>query len=96
MRKHYIKIYQRYYDRVEDRQKLFEVRLNDRDYQVGDLIFFDVIGDDGKFLIQSARPFEIKYIHSGLGMADGYVLLDGREEKRILMFNTKGMINGMD
>lgn len=35
---HIIKIDKCYYDRVVSGQKTFEIRLNDRDYQVGDRI----------------------------------------------------------
>lgn len=42
--KHELKIWPQYYHRVKDGSKTFEIRKNDRDFQVGDtviLIYFD-------------------------------------------------------
>jgi len=66
---HDLKIQKMYYDRLVTGEKKFEVRLNDRDYQVNDTIVFNVIGTTVRLLAN------ISYIHSGLGMAEGYVIL---------------------
>lgn len=74
--KHKIKILQRYISRIIDGTKTFEIRKNDRDYQVGDVIEFDIIRDDTDFLIPAVIPsYWITYIHFGLGLQDGYVVL---------------------
>ena len=76
MRHHDLKIKQKYFDRIMFGGKSFEVRLNDRDYQVGDTIQFDVYEDNSNKLSSSpTQMFGIKYIHSGLGMLDNYVVL---------------------
>lgn len=77
---HYIKIEAKYYERVIARQKLFEVRLNDRDYQVGDTLRYEVINPlcDGRSF-GNDPTYEIKYIHSGLGMADNYIVMQIEE-----------------
>ena len=35
---HYLKTIQPYYDEVESGNKTFEIRVNDRNYQVGDIL----------------------------------------------------------
>ena len=75
MMKHRIKIERKWFDRIIDGQKTFEVRLNDRDYQVGDGIMFEIIDKDSEQLTLDDRDFEIGYIHCGFGMQEGYVVL---------------------
>ena len=71
---HTVKIETKYLNRIFDNEKLFEVRLNDRDYQVGDILHFEEVREDDMCKDCSQRR-EIIYIHSGLGMKDGYVVL---------------------
>ena len=101
-----LKIKQQYADRIVDRVKKFEIRKNDRDYQVGDIIrfkddyiYFRVtkddpdnsrkVGDIIRFKVLDNNCYEhidinhpltdtewdIIYIHTGLGMEKGYVVL---------------------
>lgn len=60
-------------------RKKCEIRLNDRDYQTGDTLGFDSLNpmhelSKGSYL-KNDVVFRITHIHSGLGMADGYVVL---------------------
>ena len=58
--------------------KNFEVRLNDRDYQVGDEVHFLPLEDKNYLAYNLCDPiprFRIKYLHSGLGMDGNYVVL---------------------
>jgi ParB family transcriptional regulator, chromosome partitioning protein len=77
---HELKISYDYYDDVVDGLKTFEIRLNDRDFKVGDLIFLNELADDTtaekpKFSGRQALV-EIKYILSDfIGLADGYVAM---------------------
>lgn len=78
---HELKIKQQYADRIFDGVKNFEIRKNDRDYQVGDIIIFKVL-DNGYVYeyIDNSHPltdtgWKIIYIHTGLGMKDDYVVL---------------------
>lgn len=83
---HEIKIDPKYLIRIIEEEKMFEVRINDRDYQVGDIIKFLPVenketnfNSDNKLnvnsIIKMKIPFyKITYIHSGLGMKDGYVI----------------------
>ena len=79
--KHELKILENYAKRILSGQKDFEVRLNDRDYQKGDILVFTVIESDSGLRHPRYLKFEmkIKYIHTGLGMIDGYVILGLKE-----------------
>jgi hypothetical protein len=62
---------------VYDGRKTFEVRENDRDYNAGDIVRFKVIYSDGcQCLIHplNDEEYRITYVHSGLGMKEGYVV----------------------
>ena len=74
MANHLIKIKKIYFMRLIEEQKKFEVRLNDRDYQVGDVLDFLILADDMKIEYGDV-PFRIIYVHHGLGMAENYVVL---------------------
>lgn len=78
MKVHEVKIYESYADAVLSGEKTFEIRKNDRGYQKGDRLKFSVIQDAiGLHLPHylNDKEYEITYVHSGLGMADGYVAL---------------------
>jgi len=68
---HKIKIKECFHERIISRSKTFEVRKNDRDYQVGD--FLEFIDVDGKIPLRGKCL--IIYVHSGIGMWDDYVVL---------------------
>ncbi len=69
---HELKIEPNYLKNLLSKVKTAEIRYNDRDYQVGDLLVF--WNPDGKEFVS----FAIRHIHSGLGMKDGYVCLSIR------------------
>lgn len=48
MKIHYLKIERKWFERLLDKEKTCELRKNDRDFQRGDLIKFDV-RHDGKY-----------------------------------------------
>lgn len=68
---HKLKIDDVYKHRREQGIKPFEIRYNDRDYQVGDTVSFSEYGP--KYLIT--------YIHTGYGMKDGFVCMTLKELK---------------
>lgn len=69
---HKIKIEDDYYDQIIAGDKNFEIRFNDRGYNKGDiLIFLDEYGIERDEEIK----FKIKYVHSGFGMAENFVVL---------------------
>jgi hypothetical protein len=77
--RHALKIHQHFLIRLLGRQRTFEVRFNDRDYQVGDTIVFlpsDSDKCDVYAYYDSPLPdFKITYVHSGLGVQEGYIVL---------------------
>jgi ASC-1-like (ASCH) protein len=80
--RHELKIHQKYLMRIVTGAKSFEVRENDRDYQVGDTIHFLPLEDEYNNVYDVRQPlpiYEISYIHVGLGMRDGYAVLAIRE-----------------
>ncbi len=89
MKVHEVKIYESYADAVLSGEKTFEIRNNDRGYQKGDRLKFNVITDDGVYNCYDheldEREYDITFVHSGLGMENGYVALaikavkDGKE-----------------
>lgn len=88
---HYVKTLDRYFTDVITDRKRFEVRLNDRDYQVGDLLRQHRYGADGlgrvgylngSCLAPSQKEAEwvehqISYILSGgqFGLEDGFIVM---------------------
>ena len=79
MKIHEVKIYESYADAVLSGEKTFEIRNNDRGYQKGDYLKFEVMSDTGTYGILThglnEKEYEITYVHSGLGLAAGYVAL---------------------
>ncbi len=74
---HTIKIKECYADAVYDGRKTFEVRENDRGYNAGDIVRFEVIYSDGcqcSIHPLNDEEYRITYVHSGLGMKEGYVV----------------------
>ena len=74
---------------VLDGKKTFEIRFNDRGYQVGDLIvlketkFTGQQMREGSLLIYTGREMQkqISYILSGYGLQDGWVILGIKDIK---------------
>ena len=75
MRKtHEIKLNYEFQDAVLSGEKCFEVRLNDRGYQKGDLVKFNV--NDRRNVVEPLdnKLFEITYVLSGWHIEEGYVV----------------------
>ena len=76
---HTLKIEQRWYKAVIDGEKKAEFRINDRDYQEGDLIHFtDINGEEYEgefnlFIITHILP--VREVKIGEGKLDDYVVL---------------------
>ena len=70
--RHELKIGREYLKNLVAGRKKAEVRYNDRDYQVNDTLVFNHCGvEDGEYEF----VFGVTHVHSGLGLADGYVML---------------------
>jgi len=64
-RSHKIKIEEAYFERVLSGQKRFEIRLNDRDYQVGDWVY----------LVCGSREIAVNIIYiTNFAQKDGYIV----------------------
>ena len=82
---HYIKILESFATAVNNGDKTFEVRQNDRGYQKGDIVKFTVLNDSDKLKSLTHplndKEFEITYVLSGWGIQDGYCVFGIRELK---------------
>lgn len=76
---HELKIEKQFADAVLDGRKTFEVRKNDRGFNAGDLVHFEVVehGVATTFCCEShplhGEIYRIGYVLSGWGLEDGYV-----------------------
>lgn len=83
MKLHEIKIDARFVDAKTEGLKYFEIRKNDRGYQVGDLVRYKVVNYDcytdmlGVSLLES-KIFQIEYI-TAYAQKDGYIVWQERE-----------------
>ena len=63
MVEHVLKIWPKYYKRVAEGAKNFELRLNDRDYQVGDMVWLNEWCPEKKMHTASVTlKFKIGYV----------------------------------
>jgi len=80
MKKHDLKTIQPFYNDVESGAKPFEVRFNDRDYQVGDILMLQEWNINGHFLTGRECQKEITYILDNPDYCkEGYVILGIKE-----------------
>lgn len=85
---HNIKIQLQYADAIIDGRKTFEVRKNDRGYNAGDKVKFDVVSYVNELTMYHCPKhplnnaiYEITYVHSGLGLKKDYVVFGIKEYK---------------
>ena len=80
MKTHNLKILQEYADAKVKGIKPFEIRKNDRDYQVGDLIRYTVIDNNGNIVKHklSETMWEILYI-TDYAQKDEYIVFSDRD-----------------
>lgn len=73
---HKLKILPQYFDEVSSLNKSFEIRKDDRDYQIGDWVLFEEFAD-GEYTGRKFGCVQISYILrnvSEYGLADGYCI----------------------
>ena len=70
---HDLKTETQYFQAVENGEKKFEARKNDRDFKIGDMVTLEETVS-GVYTGRKLAPFEIKYILHGkqYGVEDGY------------------------
>lgn len=81
---HELKLQLQFCDAVNKGTKPFEVRRNDRNYQVGDIIQFKPV-DYYLFRVShdiEKELFEITYILDGWGIEEGFVVMGIRKVNR--------------
>lgn len=74
---HRIKILPKYFEAVNDREKNFELRKDDRDYRVGDFLTF-LEWDGTEYTGRRIGGIQIQYILRNCpeyGLMDGYCIL---------------------
>ena len=71
---HKLKIRPEYLARIKSGEKTSEIRFNDRDFQCEDVVELYEI-HNGIASIVCTFKYRITHVHSGLGMADNYVVL---------------------
>lgn len=75
--RHDIKILPEYFDKVIDGSKTFEIRENDRDYQVGDILFiheYMMSHEHGNYETGGWILAEITYI-TNYNQKDNYIVM---------------------
>lgn len=75
MKYHNIKVLEEYFNLISTNVKRFELRKNDRDYQVGDIV--DLLAWDGTQYIGKGITIKIKYVLKDCpeyGLMDGYCI----------------------
>jgi hypothetical protein len=67
MKEHQLKCWPEYFDRLKSGEKRFEIRRNDRDFQVGDILVISAWSPALKRFIEGRRPlrFKVTYILHG-------------------------------
>ena len=73
---HYLKTETKYYQAVEKGLKKFELRKNDRNFQIHDMLYLEETVN-GIYTGRKLQPMEIKYILQGgkYGLEEGYCIL---------------------
>lgn len=82
MKLHELKIKEEYYRELEAGNKTFEIRKNDRDFQVGDYINFKIVR--GTLVFETYPLFKITYVLKNVseyGLENGYAILSIKKMK---------------
>jgi hypothetical protein len=83
MKEHYLKTVQPFFDDVKYGRKPFEVRFNDRNYEVGDILHLQEFVPPETYTGQEIVK-EVTYILDDPAYCkDGYVIIGFPDEKRI-------------
>lgn len=73
---HELKLDTAYFARVESGQKTFEIRKNDRDYQVGDTLLLREYDPKGEYFIDHSSAIQAKIVYMSTAyQQDGYCVL---------------------
>jgi len=78
---HSLKIWPEYFAPVLSGHKTVELRQHDRDYQTGDLLDLNEVDKDTGLKTGRSVQRYVTHVHTGLGVAEGYVALSMSERK---------------
>ena len=78
VQRHVLKIEAKYAKEVLNGNKSFEIRYNDRDFQVNDIVVFQVVDDDMLDFEIAHHVYRIDYITS-FAQINGYVVFTIRD-----------------
>lgn len=90
---HYLKIKPEYYRDVQSGLKTFELRKNDRDFQVGDILMLIKLDDKGNETDQVTRV-KVTYILKDCpqyGLKDGYAILGIKSATQTISIKETGL-----
>ena len=81
MKIHRIKLNKEFCDAVNNKDKTFEVRRNDRGYQKGDHVRFIPVDNVANRIYHPVedKEYEISYVLNGYGIENGYVAFSIKE-----------------
>ena len=79
MKVHELKIKHMYCINVVNHLKTFEIRKNDRDFKVDDILHLKETHDCSDIYTGFEMFVKVVYIHEGLGLQDGYVCMTIKE-----------------
>ena len=84
-KRHLLKLKEEFVHRVWSGQKSFEIRDNDRDFQVGDtIVFCNPVGfndEDVSPIWEQLKNYKITYIMQGCGIEEGYLVFSIEDTK---------------
>ena len=88
MKTHVIKILEDFADAVLSGEKTFEIRVNDRGYQKGDIVQFKVLERGGLNLSKighrlEGKRYRITYVLNSRHIEDGYVVFSIEPEEEV-------------
>lgn len=89
MTQHELKLNDKYFDAVKSGRKTFEIRYNDRDFHIGDILLMYRADDEGEPVFNSSGyrdwvrctvEYIITDLESPFGLKEGFVVLGIRIE----------------
>ena len=93
MTHHTLKLREEFWDAVVAGLKPFEIRENDRGFQRGDTVSFQLVDKLGltKSTLNEPQIFEITYVLSGWGIKEGYVAFGIQKIESVAVSSSLGI-----
>lgn len=81
---HALKLNTNFAEPILSERKTFEIRINDRGFQTGDIIMFQAVDDFGKYVPHEINniSFEITYVLNGWGLESDFVVLSIKRARK--------------